>query len=139
MFAALKTFNMLKMRYGIEIEAVMTDNGAEFGSGPHAKNKEEHPFERLLMEMQIKHRNIITCRYIYDQDESEFEDEELDIGSDDVLYWDWENKTWNVNIWAITQYLFDELPKIGRFYDLQISLRSKKLGDKFIRVLPRTS
>ena len=55
MFAVLKAFNMLKHRYGIEIESVMTDNGAEFGSGPKTKNKEIHPFERLLMEMEMKH------------------------------------------------------------------------------------
>lgn len=55
MFGVLKAFNMLRMKYGIEIEAVMTDNGAEFGSGKFAKNKENHPFERLLMEMQMKH------------------------------------------------------------------------------------
>lgn len=56
MFATLKAFNMLKLNYNIEIDDVMTDNGAEFGSGPLAKNKEEHPFERLLIEMQMKHR-----------------------------------------------------------------------------------
>ena len=55
MFAALKAFNMLKHRYGFEIDAVMTDNGAEFGSGPLARNKQEHPFERLLTEMEMKH------------------------------------------------------------------------------------
>lgn len=55
MFATLKAFNMLKMQYGIEIDSVMTDNGAEFGSGKNIKNKENHPFERLLIEMQIKH------------------------------------------------------------------------------------
>lgn len=55
MFAVLKAFNMLKHRYGIEIESVMTDNGAEFGSGKNTKNKEEHPFERLLLEMEMKH------------------------------------------------------------------------------------
>lgn len=55
MFATLKAFNMLKLNYNIEIESVMTDNGAEFGSGPFAKNKDEHPFERLLSEMQMKH------------------------------------------------------------------------------------
>jgi len=55
MFAALKIFNMLKKQYGIEIDAVMSDNGAEFGSGPHSKHKENHPFERLLIEMQMKH------------------------------------------------------------------------------------
>jgi hypothetical protein len=56
MFATLKAFNMLKHRYGFEIDAVMTDNGAEFGSGRFTKNKQEHPFERLLMEMEMKHR-----------------------------------------------------------------------------------
>ena len=55
MFAVLKAFNMLNSTYGIKIEQVMTDNGAEFGSGIKAKNKEENPFERLLMEMEIKH------------------------------------------------------------------------------------
>jgi len=55
MFATLKAFNMLKHRYGFEIEKVITDNGAEFGSGKQAKNKEGHPFERLLMEMDMKH------------------------------------------------------------------------------------
>jgi transposase InsO family protein len=56
MFATLKALNILKRQYGVEVDAVLTDNGAEFGSGPAAKNKGEHPFERLLMEMAIKHR-----------------------------------------------------------------------------------
>lgn len=55
MFATLKAFNMLRMRYGFEIDSVMTDNGAEFGSGRFAKNKDDHPFERLLSEMEMKH------------------------------------------------------------------------------------
>lgn len=55
MFATLKAFNMLKIQYGIEIDTVMTDNGAEFGSGKNTKNKDSHPFERLLMEMNMKH------------------------------------------------------------------------------------
>ena len=55
MFATLKAFNMLKNTYNIEIDSVMTDNGAEFGSGKNTKNKENHPFERLLMEMKMKH------------------------------------------------------------------------------------
>ena len=46
-------FNMIKKQYGIEV--VMSDNGAEFGSGPFNKHKENHPVERLLMEMQMKH------------------------------------------------------------------------------------
>ena len=56
MFATLKAFNVLRAQYGIEVETVMTDNGAEFGSGRNTKNKDEHPFERLLLEMGIKHR-----------------------------------------------------------------------------------
>lgn len=55
MFAALKAFNILKKQYGIEIDAIMSDNGAEFGSGPAGKHKENHPFERLLMEIQMRH------------------------------------------------------------------------------------
>ncbi len=39
----------------------MTDNGAEFGSGKNTKNKEEHPFERLLLESVMK--NIYTKPY----------------------------------------------------------------------------
>jgi transposase InsO family protein len=56
MFAALRAFNMLRLRYGIEAEAVLSDNGSEFGAGPAAKNKQEHPCERLLLEMNIAHR-----------------------------------------------------------------------------------
>lgn len=55
MFAALKAFNMLRMKYDFEIDAIMSDNGAEFGSGRFAKNKDTHPFERLLKEMEMKH------------------------------------------------------------------------------------
>jgi hypothetical protein len=54
MFATLKAFNILKRQYGPEVEAVITCNGAEFGSGPAAKNKGDHPFERLLPEMAGK-------------------------------------------------------------------------------------
>jgi transposase InsO family protein len=56
MFATLKSFNMLKRRYGMEIDAATTDNGAEFVSGRFAKNKDTHPFEVLLGEMRMKHR-----------------------------------------------------------------------------------
>jgi hypothetical protein len=34
----------------LEVEAEITDSVAEFGSGPAAKNKGNHPFERLLPE-----------------------------------------------------------------------------------------
>lgn len=55
MFSVLRCFNMLSSRYKIQFEEVLTDNGAEFGSGKNTKNKMEHPFERMLIEMDIKH------------------------------------------------------------------------------------
>lgn len=55
MFATLRCFNHIKRYYGIEFREVLTDNGSEFGVRTSVK-KEEHPFERLLMEMGIKHR-----------------------------------------------------------------------------------
>jgi hypothetical protein len=55
MFATLKSLNMLKLHYNIETQCIMSDNGAEFGSGKFTNNKEDHPFEVLLKEMNIKH------------------------------------------------------------------------------------
>jgi len=54
MFSVLRCFNMIKNRYDIQFEEVLTDNGPEFGG--QSKNKEEQPFERMLIEMGIKHR-----------------------------------------------------------------------------------
>ena len=51
MFASLKSINMLNHLYKVEFEQVMTDNGAEFCSS----NPEGHPFERMLIELGIKH------------------------------------------------------------------------------------
>ena len=56
MFGAMRCFMMLKSYYGIEFEEVLTDNGSEFGNRS-MKTKDKHPFERLLKEMSIKHRN----------------------------------------------------------------------------------
>ena len=56
MFSTLRCFNILSSRYKIQFEEVITDNGAEFGSGKYAKNKMTNPFERMLIEMNIKHR-----------------------------------------------------------------------------------
>ncbi|MDR2691573.1 MAG: hypothetical protein LBB73_04645 [Dysgonamonadaceae bacterium] len=39
MFATLKAFNILRRQYGPEVEAVITDSGAEFDSGPAAKKQ----------------------------------------------------------------------------------------------------
>ncbi len=55
MFRVMRCLQMLKSAYGIEFEEVMTDNGGEYGSGPRAKNKNNHPVERLLQELSIKH------------------------------------------------------------------------------------
>jgi transposase InsO family protein len=56
MFGFLKSFNLLRMEYGIESESVMTDNGSEFGGGSGTQDKEHHPFERLLLELGITHK-----------------------------------------------------------------------------------
>ena len=53
MFAALKSINLLNAEYGIRFEAVLTDNGPEVAS---RGNIAQHPFERMLSELGIKHR-----------------------------------------------------------------------------------
>lgn len=55
MFGAIKCFNALRQYYGISFEEVLSDNGSEFGN-KLLKNKDHHPFERLLIEMGVKHR-----------------------------------------------------------------------------------
>ena len=56
MFAVLRLFNLINLRYQIQFSEVLTDNGAEFGSGISANNKQTNPFERMLQELGIKHR-----------------------------------------------------------------------------------
>lgn len=56
MFATMGMLTMLGERYGIKFEEMLSDNGSEFGSGPKTAHKENHPFERLLLELKIKHR-----------------------------------------------------------------------------------
>ena len=53
MFATLKSINVLHSQYGIQFDEMLSDNGAEFAS---RNNKEKHPFERMLVELDIKHR-----------------------------------------------------------------------------------
>lgn len=55
MFAALRCLNHLSQQFGIQFEEVLTDNGPEFGTRK-SESKENHPFERMLMEMGIRHR-----------------------------------------------------------------------------------
>lgn len=61
MFGAMRCFMMLKSQYGIQFEEVLSDNGSEFGNRS-VKDKTKHPFERLLTEMGIKHRNTKPYR-----------------------------------------------------------------------------
>jgi transposase InsO family protein len=55
MFAGLKSFNILADHYQIKFKEVLTDNGPEVGT-KESKKKSEHPFERMLIELGIKHR-----------------------------------------------------------------------------------
>jgi transposase InsO family protein len=55
MFATLRCFNILSTRYSIRFAEVLTDNGPEVGT-KESKQKPEHPFERMLMELGVKHR-----------------------------------------------------------------------------------
>ena len=55
MFGAMRCLNVLKAHYHIQFEEIISDNGNEFGNRNY-KNKLSHPFERLLMEMGVKHR-----------------------------------------------------------------------------------
>ncbi len=56
MFATLRMLNIVKHRYDIEFKEMLSDNGSEFGHGSNSKNKDHHPFEILLKELEIKHR-----------------------------------------------------------------------------------
>ena len=61
MFSVLRCLNFLADRYNIRFAEVLTDNGPEMGRGT-SMTKEEHPFERMLMELHIKHRYIRPYR-----------------------------------------------------------------------------
>jgi len=61
MFATLRCINHLHNNYEVKFAEILSDNGPEFG--PKASlNKANHPFERLLEEMGIKHRYIKPYR-----------------------------------------------------------------------------
>lgn len=55
MFASLKCLNMLHDQYRLRFEEILSDNGPEFGPA-NSKQKQQHPFERMLIELGIKHR-----------------------------------------------------------------------------------
>ena len=52
MFSAMRIFSMISKSYNIQFERILSDNGAEFAS---KNNLNQHPFERMLIEMGIKH------------------------------------------------------------------------------------
>jgi len=56
MFSVLRSFNMIKAQYEIQFEEVLTDNGPEFRGSKDKEKRKQHPFERMLIEMEIKHR-----------------------------------------------------------------------------------
>lgn len=55
-YGSLKLLSVLKQTFDIETLEVMTDNGAEFGSGRAAKNKDTNPFKSLMNQLTIKQR-----------------------------------------------------------------------------------
>jgi len=61
MFATLRCFNYLTEKFSIKFEEALTDNGPEFGPR-ESTQKLHHPFERMLMELGVKHRYIKPYR-----------------------------------------------------------------------------
>lgn len=61
MFATLHCLNYLTNYYDFKFAEILSDNGPEFGPKTSSR-KEEHPFERLLIELGIKHRYIRPYR-----------------------------------------------------------------------------
>lgn len=55
MFTAMRCMQMLKQEFKILFEEIIADNGPEFGPSI-SENKQNHPFERMLMETGIKRR-----------------------------------------------------------------------------------
>src|SRR6201992_2253594 len=55
MFTAMHCMQALKREFGIQFEEIIADNGPEFGP-TISQNKQNHPFERMLMETGIKGR-----------------------------------------------------------------------------------
>lgn len=54
MFASLKCLNLMQAEYGIRFDAMLTDNGPELSC--RSGKPETHPFERMLLELGVKHR-----------------------------------------------------------------------------------
>jgi transposase InsO family protein len=52
-FKVMKILSTLERRYGVAFQEMLSDNGAEFSA---RKNPDNHPFEIMLKELQIRHR-----------------------------------------------------------------------------------
>lgn len=61
MFAALRCLNHLTEKFKVKFAEALTDNGPEFGTR-ESEAKMHHPFERMLIELGIKHRYIKPYR-----------------------------------------------------------------------------
>lgn len=61
MFTALRCLNHLTEKFSIKFLEALTDNGPEFGPR-ESTQKLHHPFERMLLELGIKHRYIKPYR-----------------------------------------------------------------------------
>lgn len=57
--ATLDVLLLMRSRYGIEFKEILSDNGSEFSS---KNNKENHPFEKIMKFLNIKHRYTQPCR-----------------------------------------------------------------------------
>jgi transposase InsO family protein len=64
MFATLSMLNLIRSKYNIEFLEMLSDNGKEFtcGKNKDLKTKRGHAFERLLIDLNIKHRYIRPYR-----------------------------------------------------------------------------
>jgi len=61
MFTAMHCMQALKREFGIQFEEIIADNGPEFGPAI-SQNKQNHPFERMLVETGIKRRYMKPYR-----------------------------------------------------------------------------
>ncbi len=61
MFSVLRILNIIDANFKIQFEELLTDNGPEFGP-KGSESKAEHPFSRMLMELNIKHRHTRPYR-----------------------------------------------------------------------------
>lgn len=55
MFTTLRILNIISEQFQIKFAEMLSDNGPEFGTRK-SKQKDQHPFERMLKELGIKHR-----------------------------------------------------------------------------------